>query len=114
MFRKLLITSAVPQGVVAHWADYGEWVQIASRATLTDAIRFAARLQMHIPNTVVFSSDTGWFAVAIGPFRYSTGAAAARQLVYSGVVPGDSFVTMGEHYGALLWGISPVASVPMS
>jgi hypothetical protein len=102
----------VPQGIQAHWADFGEWIQIASRATLTDAIHFAARVQTHVPNTVVFSSDRGWFAVAVGPYAYGTGGSALRQLLNAGV-PGDSFVTVGEHYVTLLWGISPIP-VPMS
>ena len=101
----------VPQGVTAHWEEFGEWVQIASRATLTNAIYFAASVQKHIPNTFVFSSNVGWYAVVVGPYRFGTGAAAAHQLVHSGIVPGDAFVTSGDRYGALLWGISPV---PMS
>jgi hypothetical protein len=140
MFRKLLITTAtllalmapasaaiiyqpglsapvpsptVPQGIQAHWADFGEWVQLASRASLTDAIHFAARVQKHVPNTVVFSSDRGWFAVAVGPYADGTGESALRQLLNSGV-PGDSFVTVGEHYVSLLWGISPIPTGPMS
>jgi hypothetical protein len=104
---------ADPQGVTAHWEEFGEWVQIASRASLTDAIYFAARVQRHVPNTVVFSSDNGWFAVVVGPFRWGSGDSAASQLIRSGLAPGDSYVARADHYISLLWGISPVPVPPV-
>jgi hypothetical protein len=101
-------TSSVPGAV--DWTAQGEWVQTASRSTLSEAIAVAEAIRSKNPNTAIFRYQNGWFGVVIGPFSSSRGEAARAALTAAGEVPSDSLVTRGDKFAALVWG-NPKARV---
>ncbi len=90
-----------------NWSTYGEWVQVASRQGLDDAVSIARAIRRSNGNVNVFRYDNGWYAVTVGPFSPGRGRVALDALVSAGEVPGDSLVTLGGRFTALEWGPEP-------
>lgn len=105
------LTRAVPQQPRAEtgqdWTSYGEWVQIASRRSLADAIEVADEARRHNANVSVFRYRNGWYGVVIGPFSAGRGAIALEALTAAGEVPQDSLVTRGQGFSEFAWGAAP-------
>jgi hypothetical protein len=110
----------VTPGDVADWASMGEWIQTASRKTVTQAIALASDIQVRFPATnvsVFMSNQSGWYVVALGPYAHAQGL--RDKLVAQGDIPSDSIVRTGAHFAAFEWGnskhwISINHSVPIS
>jgi hypothetical protein len=97
-----------PPATPEDWASYGEWIQAASRDTEGDAAQLADDINKYVGHTVVFESETpGWFVVALGPYPRGKADAERERLTSSGVIPPDSMVRTGAHFGALVWGDHP-------
>ncbi|WP_460448306.1 COG3904 family protein [Alsobacter sp. SYSU BS001988] len=86
------------------WTSYGEWIQIYSRPTLSEALVLAQAYEPTFKNTVVFQYTNGWYAVLIGPYPVGIGSQQRDYLKATGKVPGDSFITRGERFGQLSYG----------
>jgi hypothetical protein len=89
------------------WSGFGEWVQVASRQRLEDAVPIAKGLERQGANAKVFRSDKGWYAVAVGPYPMGRGQDAREGLVGSGKASRDSLVTLGGRFATLAWGTPP-------
>lgn len=87
-----------------NWRTQGEWVQAASRSTLSDAIEVAEWIRERNPNTAIFRYRNGWYGVVIGPFSPRRGSFALSSLLMAEEVPDDSLVTNGEAFTSLVWG----------
>lgn len=88
------------------WAQYGDWVQIYSRAQEADAIQLAQLFQQRFPNVHVFRFTNGWYAVLLGPYPSGSGVPQKDALAAAGSIPSDSLLAntakMAEHvYGTL-------------
>lgn len=89
------------------WGTYGEWVQVASRQRLDEAVAVAQAVRRRNANTNVFLYDNGWYAVTVGPFSNGRGRVALGALVSAGEAPADSLVTLGGRFVSLEWGLVP-------
>ena len=89
------------------WASYGEWLQVASRQSLPEAVAMARSVSQRNANTNVFLYDNGWYAVTVGPYTPGQAQAALKVLVTAGEIPKDSLVTLGGRFVSREWGASP-------
>jgi hypothetical protein len=94
----------LPPSASPSWNSSGEWVQIYSRPTLSEAISLAKTYKDSFSNTVVFRAENGWFAVVIGPYAPGKGVWTRDSLVASRSIPADSLVTQGVKFTQLVWG----------
>lgn len=99
-FGLAILTAAadVPSG------DASRWVVLASSQSIDDAIGIASVYQWRFDDVRVVRSSNGWLAVVAGPIPVPHGIAAAReQLVSSGGLPKDLFMSNGAEFETTLW-----------
>lgn len=89
------------------WSTYGEWVQIASRETLDEAVEVAEDARRHNANINVFRYENGWYGVVVGPFTPGRGRKALDAMVEADEIPADSLLTRGQKFRKLAWGSKP-------
>jgi hypothetical protein len=80
------------------------WIQIYSRALLSEAVSLGSNYKRKFSNTRVFRCGNGWYAIVMGPYEPSTAVETRDQLVGSGDIPRDSLVTRGSNFQQLAWG----------
>jgi hypothetical protein len=90
----------------------GEWIQLASRTNLAEAIQVAMNVRASGQSPLVFRYDNGWFVVVIGPFPRGTAASLRDRLIRTASIPDDSLVTTGTHYVEVVWGGPAGAAAP--
>lgn len=84
------------------------WVQIFSRATLSEAIPLATQYQSQLNSDAsVFGCENGWYTIAIGPFSARTATTLLQEWKSAAVVPDDSFVTGLSSCRSFAWGSRP-------
>lgn len=87
------------------------WVQIEAQPSLSQAEERARDYAGGLSNIAGFSMNTGWYAVAIGPFPDPEAARAQlRNLRRGGLIPSDSYVSDGARFGQRFW---PAGSAPL-
>ena len=91
----------------ASWASLGEWIQLFSRDTVTDATALASDYHRYFANTEVFRYDNGWYVVVLGPYPQGTARNELDRLLSVGLIPEDSLVTQGLRFADLVWGEMP-------
>ncbi len=97
----------VPSSTDDDWASYGDWIQIYSRQSLSEAVELGMAYRREFPGTFVFSYDNGWYVVALGPFASGTAARQRDRLIAARRIPRDSLVNRGERFQDLVWGDTP-------
>lgn len=107
-----VITPPAGSATPEDWGAYGEWIQLASRDNAADAKQFASDIHRHASNVAVFTSDSGWFVVALGPYQRGKADPDRQKLVSSGVIPSDSMIRSGNHFRFLVWGDQPIKAAP--
>lgn len=87
------------------------WLQIEAQPTLPQAEERARAWAALFADVAGFATP-GWFTIALGPFADRDAAEARlRLLLDEALVPGDSFLTAGERYGAAFW---PPGNAPLA
>lgn len=89
------------------WASYGEWIQAASRDELWMASEVAIGIGRTKHDAFVFTTDNGWYVVALGPYAKGTAEQARARLVAKGIIPSDSMVKTGAYFRQLVIGERP-------
>ncbi len=85
-------------------ANDQQWIQIFSRSSQEPAIAFASQYGgSQSEGASVYLYTNGWYGVVLGP--YPSGMAAIRRadLLREGLIPSDSFVTLGEKFVSRVW-----------
>lgn len=78
---------------------FGErWLQIESHPSLPEARAAARGLARDLPGVRIMLSESGWFALVLGPAPRDRAETARRRGVASGVLPADSQVRAGRLY----------------
>ena len=78
------------------------WVQVASRASLEEAIAVAYEYKAKFESTRLFRSANGWYPIVIGTVKEGTIKATIAEYAAKGMIPEDSYATKGESFEAEL------------
>ncbi|WP_299480124.1 caspase family protein [uncultured Roseibium sp.] len=84
------------------------WLIVASRPNATDAINLARSYANRFPQTTVFQSNNGWYAVSLGWMNQPAGDRYKANLLSSGAIPGDSYFHNGQRFQFSVWSASGV------
>ncbi|MBN9669216.1 caspase family protein [Roseibium aggregatum] len=79
------------------------WLVVASRPDPNAAITVARNFANRFPQTTVFQSNNGWYAVTLGWMPQPAGNAYKSRLLSSGAIPGDSYFHNGERFQTAIW-----------
>ena len=65
------------------------------------------------PDTTGFRLDSGWYAIALGPFADDAEANARRRVLRrEGLIPRDSFVADGNNFRQQFWPVGATLNAP--
>lgn len=112
MLAALAFAGIAPSPAQAQTQDT-YWVQLSANATLREAEDDARAYGARLPEVNGFRlGNSGWYAVALGPY---TAEAATEKLIAlraEGVIPNDSYISDGAPYGQRFWprGVTEPAS----
>ncbi|MEM1077856.1 MAG: serine protease [Pseudomonadota bacterium] len=95
-----LWTAAMPQD---GRAQQQVWIQIEARPTLSAAEDRARTYAGLLPDVTGFRLQSGWYAIALGPYGPDEAAAALARLRALGDVPNDSFLADGSRFRDAFW-----------
>ncbi|HEX9858591.1 MAG TPA: peptidoglycan-binding domain-containing protein, partial [Paracoccaceae bacterium] len=100
------------------------WLQIEAQPTLREAEERAHAYTGVFPDVAGFQLNSGWYAIALGPYAPETGLAKLADLKAERLVPADSFIADGRNYRQQYWPagsaagltgvtVAPVESAPL-
>ncbi len=93
-------------------AEQSYWVQVSAKPTLRAAEDEARSYGAGLGDVVGFRlTDTGWYAIAIGPFSKEAATDKLASLRADGSVPEDAFVTDNAGFSAQFWPVGGSAMV---
>jgi hypothetical protein len=78
------------------------WVQVASRASLEEAIAVAYEYKAKFESTRLFRSANGWYPIVIGTVKEGAIKATIAEYAAKGMIPEDSYATKGDSFEAEL------------
>ena len=84
------------------------WLVVASRPDANAAISVARGFASRFPQTTVFQSNNGWFAITLGWMRQPAGNSYKNSLVATGAIPGDSYFHNGQRFQYAVWSATGV------
>lgn len=96
------------------------WVQIEAQPTLAEAEARARAWAAVFPDVAGFRMASGWYAIVLGPYAPEGAAVRLSDLRRDNLVPGDSFVALGQVYRAPFWPVganpadAPLAEPPVA
>ncbi len=89
-------------------AQNAYWVQLSANATLREAEDDARAYASRLEGVNGFRlGNSGWYAVALGPFSAETASAKLMELRAAGRIPEDAYISDGAPYRQRFW---PVGS----
>ncbi|MGL4280786.1 MAG: peptidoglycan-binding protein, partial [Albidovulum sp.] len=98
-------------GAVAALAQEA-WVQIEARPTLAEAEERARAYASLFPNVAGFSLDSGWYAIALGPYTPDAASVQLGLLKGEGLIPNDSYVDESGRFESQFWPVGGAAAAP--
>lgn len=105
----LIIAWALPAA-----AQNSVWVQIEARPTLREAQDRARAYSNAFTDVAGFQLNTGWYAIALGPFTGDDARARLQQLRRDRLIPADSYVSDGGAFRQQFWPIgAPPRTAPL-
>ena len=93
-------------------AQTGVWLQVEAQPTLREGEDRARAWAARFANVAGFRMNTGWYAIALGPYAPEAAAGELARLRASGAVPADAYVNTGGTYGARFWPTGAAALAP--
>ncbi|WP_085986940.1 serine protease [Maritimibacter alkaliphilus] len=91
-------------GSTSAFAQDTFWVQVEANTTLTEAQNATRLYDSELDDVVGFRlGASGWYATALGPYSETEAAAVLVDLIRSGAVPGDAYVSDGAAFGQQFW-----------
>jgi S1-C subfamily serine protease len=87
------------------------WIQIEAHPDLRTARERASIFARQLDDIHAFRTETGWYAIALGPYERAFAEAEVERLVFAGLVPGDSYVSDGAIYRRQFWPVDANAGV---
>ncbi len=102
----LMLAALVTAGLTPSHAQAQEayWVQLTANATLREAEDDARAYSARLPEVSGFRlGNSGWYAVALGPYTAEVATDKLITLRASGAIPNDSYISDGAPYGQRFW-----------
>ncbi|MBV7410773.1 serine protease [Maritimibacter sp. DP1N21-5] len=104
--KRIISGAAVLAGIF--WAGLAAaqsfWVQVEANATLNAAEEASRRYAADIQDVAGFRlGASGWYATAVGPFTEEAASARLLELLGTGSIPRDSYITDGAAYSQQFW-----------
>ncbi len=90
------------------------WLQVEAQPTLREARERARVYAAAFPDVNGFRLNTGWYAIALGPYTPETAAIRLRDLRRDRLIPGDSYISDGANFIRRFWpvGVDSLAITP--
>ncbi len=108
----ITLLAALPPRPVLAQETAKVWIQLESKDNILetrDRARFFAR---SFPDTHAFLTESGWYAVAIGPMNKAEAKRQLARLKTAGLIPRDSFISDGKTYLTQLWPLVAAVNIP--
>lgn len=86
------------------------WLQIEAKPTLREAQERARAYASVFPNVNGFRMTSGWYAIALGPYRQDTAPVRLGQFLGERLVPEDAYIADGSNYRQQFWPIGAAAT----
>ncbi len=97
--RSLWVACLVWLSPVFAAAQETVWLQVEAQPTLSEAEAAVERYAARLGGVTGFVTDTGWYAITLGPYAPDLAPIELRQFRRAGEIPRDSFVADGSRYG---------------
>ncbi len=91
-------------------AQTTSWVQIEARPTLQEAQESARAYGADLPDVVGYRLNSGWYAIALGPYSPAGASARLNQLLVAGRIPPDSYLSDGGSFTSQFWPLGQTAT----
>ena len=88
------------------------WIQVESQRSINDTKARAQVYAAEFPQTKAFSTQTGWYAIVLGPMDAAEAQTTLTRLKADGQIPRDSLITDGGTHISQLWPLSDGSSTP--
>ncbi|MDJ0992408.1 MAG: serine protease [Dinoroseobacter sp.] len=88
------------------------FIQVEAQPTLAEAEQRARAYSVDFGNVVGYRLNSGWYAIAIGPFSAFDGERNLRNFRLLGEVPADSFISDGSGYAQQYWPAGATGAQP--
>lgn len=103
--HKLMRVAAVIFAVVWGQVSFAQsWVQVEARPNQALGLERATDYASRIPDVNGFRLNSGWFAIAIGPYSEAEAFAALTRLRAARAIPSDSFISDGSNFREQFFG----------
>jgi hypothetical protein len=80
-----------------------QWLVVASRSDLQEAISIGGKYKAAFPQTIVVKPENGYYGVVIGQFDVDQTPSILAQMVASNRVPKDTYPTLGARFVSIVW-----------
>lgn len=111
IFVALWLLFSLPNFAQAQ-AQENVWLQIEAQPSLLEAEARARAYSDELDFVNAYSLGAGWYAIALGPYARPEAEQLRRQLLNSGSIPRDSFVSIGTQYRQQIWPIGGALTAP--
>ena len=107
MYRILLAVLAAvlvaTSGARAQSPDEVVWVQIEAHPNLAEATDRARAYSTLLQDLNGFALGSGWYGIAVGPYRRADAELVLATYKREGLIPGDSFIQLSTAFGQQFW-----------
>lgn len=99
----LVVAPVCVTGAAAQDGTDRVWVQIEAQPDLATALDRARAYAAVFPQVEGYKLASGWFGIVLGPMASDTAVAQLHSLTAQNMIPGDSYITAGQTFGAQFW-----------
>ena len=103
-----LAAASVSSSVAAQTQQF--WIQIEAHGDVRSALSRARSLTAQFAETHAFRIPNGSYVIALGPFDRSQALNRNQSLIRSGLIPRNSFVTLGHDFVSQFWPVGVSAN----
>ena len=89
------------------------WVQIEAQRSLAEVQERLRDYSRNLSDVNGFTLESGWHAVALGPYSPAEAGLLLRTLRRDGRIPRDSFVALGNEFQERIWPVGAGAFLPI-
>ncbi|MEO1138791.1 MAG: serine protease [Pseudomonadota bacterium] len=99
----LSLVFVVLAGVVPAQAQQQVFIQIEAQPSLARAEASIRRYAAQVQDVNGFALGSGWYGIALGPYRDGEAGAILRNLRSARLIPRDSYIAQGSEYRQQFW-----------